>query len=442
MTRITVALLVALTLALPAAFPAAASAQEEARDPVVRESTVAGIPVIYKPIEANEVIAVRLYLEGGSANLTPETAGIENFMAAAATRGTEKYSRDEFAARAAATGTAIGAQANPDFTVITLQAVSAHWDEAWDLFTQAALHPTFPAEEVELVRDQIVNQLNGRLDNPDAYLALLANEQLYAGHPYAIDPLGTVEAVEALAREDLASRHAQRMTKENLLIVVVGNVPREDLERKIEAAFGALPADGDAAVPVPELEPSGSVVDVTERELPTNYIRGQFVSPDPSHLDFPAMQVATDILSDRFFEEVRTKRNLSYASFAGLSQRRANYGLLYVTAVQPDTTLAVMFHEVERLKTEPITAERLAENVNVFLTQYWLAQETNMGQAATLGAFEIVGGGWENAAQFVSSVREVTPADIQRVAESYLKDFHFVVIGDPATIDDTLFTSL
>jgi predicted Zn-dependent peptidase len=432
--------LIAGFVAIALVLPGAAAAQGQG--PGVTEFTVAGIPVIYKPIEANEVIAVRLYLKGGSANLSPETSGIESFMATAATRGTEEYSRDEFAARSAATGTAIGANANPDYTVITLQAVSEHWDEAWNLFSQATLHPTFPAEEVELVRDQIVNQLKGRLDNPDAYLALLANQQFYAGHPYEVDPLGTVESVEALEPEELGSWHARRMTKENLLLVVVGNVSREDIERKVEASFGALPATGGASNPVPPTQPSDPRVDVTERELPTNYIRGQFASPDPGHPDFPAMQVATDILSDRFFEEVRTKRNLSYAVFAGLSQRRANYGLVYVTAVDPDTTLPVMLHEVERLKTEPITDERLAENVNVFLTQYWLAQETNMGQAATLGAFEVVGGGWEKAADFVEGVRNVTPADIQRVSETYLKDFRFVVIGNPATIDDTLFTSL
>ncbi|CAN5862707.1 pitrilysin family protein [soil metagenome] len=434
--------ILSLAFALSFAVPAAGAAQEEAGRPAVSEFLVAGIPIVYKPIEANEVIAVRLYLRGGSANLTAQTAGIENFMTAAATRGTEKYTRDEFAALSAATGTAIGANANPDYTVISLQAVSEHWEEAWDLFTQAALHPTFPADEVELVRDQLVNQLKGRLDNPDAYLALLANEQFFAGHPYAIDPLGTVEAVEAIAPEDLARRHAERMTKENLLLVVVGNIPREDIERKVAAAFGHLPATGGASHPVPSIPPSGSRVQVTERELPTNYIRGQFASPDPSHPDFPAMQVATDILSDRFFEEVRTKRNLSYAAFAGLSQRRANYGLVYVTAVQPDTTLAVMLHEVERLKNEPISAERLAESVSVFLTQYWLAQETNMGQAATLGAYELVGGGWEKAAEFVEGVRNVEPADLQRVAETYMKDIQFVVIGNPATIDDTLFTSL
>ena len=428
--------------ALALAFPAGGAAQGVEGGPVVSEFSAAGIPVIYKPIEANEVIAVRLYLRGGSANLSAETAGIENFMAAAATRGTEKYSRDEFAARSAATGTAIGSNANPDYTTITLQAVSEHWDEAWDLFTQAALHPTFPAEEVGLVRDQIVNQLKGRLDNPDAHLALLANEQFYAGHPYAIDPLGTVEAVEALEPEDLARWHEQRLTKENLLLVVVGNVAREDIEGKIEAAFGGLPESGGASNPIPEIQPADPRVEVTQRELPTNYIRGQFVSPDPGHPDFPAMQVATDILSDRFFEEVRTKRNLSYAAFAGLSQRRANYGLVYVTAVEPDTTLTVMLHEIERLKIEPITDERLAESVNVFLTQYWLAQETNMEQAAILGAYEIVGGGWEKAAEFVDGVRNVTPADIRRVAETYMKDIQFVVIGNPDSIDDALFTSL
>lgn len=433
--------LAVLCLAL-VALPAAVAAQGADPAPQPVGFTVAGIDVVFKPIRANEVVAARLYLKGGSANLTPETAGIENLMAAAAIRGTEKYDRDEFAALAARTGTAMGANANPDYTVASVQAVSRYWDEAWDLFTQAALHPTFPADEVEQVRAQLVNQLKGRLDNPDAQLQILANAQLYAGHPYVVDPLGTAEAVEALTRDDLAAWHARRMTKENLLLVVVGNVTRADVEAKVAAAFGGLPSTGGTTGEIPPVTPAGPEVAVTERELPTNYIRGQFLAPHPGEADYAAMQVALDILSDRLFEEVRTKRNLSYAVFAGQSQRRVNYGLLYVTAAEPDTTLEVMLHEVERLKSEPITAERLAENVNIFLTNYWLGLETNMEQAAALGAFEVVGGGWENAAEFARRVQAVTPSDIQRVARTYLRNFHFVVIGDPDRIDRTLFSSL
>ena len=126
---------------------------------------------------------------------------------------------------------------------------------------------------------------------------------------------------------------------------------------------------------------------------------------------------------------------------AGLSQRAANYGILYVTAVDPGTTLPVMLAELDRLKNEPISAERLAESVNVFLTQYWLGQETNMGQAQSLGTYELVGGGWERADTFSDRVRAVTPADIQRVARLYLDNIQYAVIGDPADIDQALFTS-
>jgi zinc protease len=407
----------------------------------VTEFEVAGIPVIYKPIEANEVVAVRLYLKGGSAAHTPALAGIENFIANVSQRGTEKYDRDAFAALSAATGTAIGAEANADFTAYFVQAVEEHWDEAWDLFAQAVRYPTFPTEEVELVRGQLINQLQGRQDNPDAHLAVLANNLLYEEHPYAIDPLGTVTSVTAITPDDMRRWHRERLTRENIVIVVVGGVPRDDLERKVAAAFADLPATGGAPREVPRITSSEPRVQVTERELPTNYIRGQFPAPNPAHANFAAMRIAIEILSDRLFEEVRTKRNLTYAVQAGLSQRSGNYGLLYVTAVDPGTTLPVMFGEVDRLKNEPISAERLAQSVNVFLTQYWLGQETNMGQAQTLGTYEMVGGGWQNADTFGDRVRAVTPADIQRVAREYLENVQFAVIGDPADIDQALFTS-
>jgi zinc protease len=431
----------ALATAALSAGVGATRAEAQAQRPQGSEFVVADIPVVHLPIAANDVIAVRLYLKGGSANLTPERAGIENFMAVASRRGTQKYSRDEFAALTAATGTAIGSDANPDYTGYSLQAIREHWDAAWDLFAQAVRYPTFPGPEVELVRGQLVNQLRGRADNPDAHLAVLANALLYAGHPYAVDPLGTVETVGALTAADLRRWHAERLTKENLLIVVVGNVARDDLTRKITDAFDGLPRAGGTVRPVPRVTTTAPKLEVTQKELPTNYIRGQFTAPDPSHPDFPALRVAIDILSNRFFEEVRTKRNLSYAVQAALSQRHANYGILYVTAVQPDTTLRVMLAEVESLKNEPITPARLAQSVNGFLTQYWLAQETNMGQAGTLGTYELVGGGWENAEAFTQRVRAVTSADIQRVAREYLKNVHFAVIGNPARVDRALFTS-
>lgn len=409
--------------------------------PDIVEFEVAGIPVIHKPIEANDVIAVRLVLEGGSANLTSETQGIESLMGMLLTRGTESYSKEEFANRAQATGTQIGGQALHDYSVATLQAVGDHWDAAWELFTEAVLRPTFPEEEFELARAQMLEGLRARTDNPDAYLQLLANNLYYAGHPYEMDPQGTIESVSTLTRDDVARHHAERLSKENLVMVVVGNVDRADLEAKIAASFGELPETGGTAGTIPPVTPGPEELEIVERDIPTNYIRGQHRAPSLGDPDYPAMQAALAALQWRLFEEVRTKRNLSYAVQAGISQRKENFGLLYVTAVEPDTTIKVMFHEVDRIRDELMTTTELGEFINPYLTGYWMGQETNMGQANMLATYEVVGGGWENAVDFQGRLRAVTPEDVQRVANDYIGGYRFAVIGDPEKIDTELITA-
>lgn len=401
----------------------------------------AGIPVIHKRVTANDVIAVRMYLKGGSANLTPETQGIENFIGSVMTRGSEKFDKDEFAARAQATGTRIGGMATYDYSVATLQAVAEHWDASWDLFTQAVLHPTFPESEVELARAQILDELRQRVDDPDDYLRLLANDLFYSGHPYQLDPDGTVESIGNLTRDDLASWHSDRLSKENLVFVVVGNVGREDLDAKISSAFGALPERGGSARMAPPLAPGAERLRTIERDIPTNYIRGQFRAPAPESPDYPAIEAAMSVLDERLFEEVRTKRGLSYAVQAGVSVRRANYGVLYVTAVEPDTTIKVMFREVDRLKQEDLTPEELAGYVSPYLTRHWMGQQTNMGQADELGLYEVVGGGWERALDYQEALRSVSPEDVRRVAAEYLGGMRFAVIGDPGKIDAEVITA-
>jgi zinc protease len=422
-----------IVLAAAVLIPAAGYAQTAAT-----KFEVAGIPVILKPVTANEVIAVRLYLKGGSASLTPANAGIERMMLAASTQGTTKYDKDTFNSLSTETGTRIGSETAMDYSVLTMQGVRQNWNTAWSLFTEAALHPKFAASEVELVRGQLVDEARRRSDDPDTYLAYLADSLFYFGHPYSAIPGGTVASLTAVTRDALAAWHKQRMTKENLLIVVVGNVSKADLTTRIAAAFGGLPAAGGKAAPVKAIASVTPEVVVVERSLPTNYITGYFAAPSLTDPDYPAFRAAMDMLGDRLFEEVRTKRNMTYAVSAGLETRQANRGRLYVTAVDPDTTVKVIFSTVKQLQKGPITTEAVAENVLPNLTAYLIGQETNMGQAAALGLWEISGGGYQNYNRFLANYRRVTGADIQRVAAKYLQHGRYVVIGDPKKITRTL----
>jgi len=86
------------TALLVASAPVAAQSR-----PAIEDFRVAGIHVIHKPIAANDVIAVTLYLTGGSAALTPKMAGVEEMIVSTVTLGTEKYTKDQFTALSTAT---------------------------------------------------------------------------------------------------------------------------------------------------------------------------------------------------------------------------------------------------------------------------------------------------------------------------------------------------
>lgn len=410
--------------------------------PKIDDFTVAGIHVIHKPITANDVIAVQLFVKGGAAAITPANAGIEQLIVDAAPLGTAKYTKDQFTAAATKNGAQIGGSAELEFTSMKLRAVRQNWDASWDLFAEAVAHPTFPESEVAVARGQLVNAVKQRTDDPDSYLEHLSDSVVFVRHPFAPEPRGTAQSVAALTSADLAKWHARRFTRSNLLIVVVGNVAHDDLVAKIGRSFGGLPASGGAVASVPALRPMTPSVTIINRSLPTNYIQGTFAAPPSRSADAAAVRLAVRLLSDRLFEEVRTKRNLSYAVYSFFRGGTVGRGAMYVTATDPDTTLKVMLAEVRRLQREPVSNERLQESRNDYVTAYWMGQETNLGQATQLGTYELTGGGWRNALALVDRMRAVTPADIQRVASRYFRNARFVVVGDPKKVNRALFQSL
>src|SRR5258707_15558352 len=102
----------------------------------------------------------------------------------------------------------------------------------------------------------------------------------------------------------------------------------------------------------PALSFPSSSVDVTTRELPTNYIQGMFSAPPITSPDIYPMRVASSLLRDRVFEEVRVKRNLSYAPDAFLRNQSANIFGLYVTADAPTQARSAMLNANTRLHAD------------------------------------------------------------------------------------------
>jgi zinc protease len=407
----------------------------------VEEFSVNGLKVILKKNPANEVIVAQLYIRGGVMNLTPEIAGIEPLLFAAAEKGTVKYPKERINAEQARMGTQIGNAVKRDYSLFQMRCVKAHFDRSWDIFADVIINPSLDSEEVELSRQQLVAALRQRRDNPDAYLELLGEAKFYQHHPYALDPLGTEESVSKITVAQMRQYLKDNLMASKLLLIVVGNVEKIDLQSKIFATFGQLPA-GNYKPQYPNMVKHPNATLYTEAQpLPTNYIAGYFTAPSLRDPDYYALRTAVAILQDRVFEEVRTKRNLSYSPEASIEDMFANCGKLYVTTVAPDTTIKIMLAEVKRLQNRLLNAEGLRERINLSLTSYYLENETNLAQANFLARFELAGLGWRESEKFVRNRRRVTPEQLMDAAQKYITNFQFVAIGDPAKIDEKLFTA-
>jgi len=409
---------------------------------LTEEFTVNGLKVILKKNPANEVIAASLYIRGGVFNLTAATAGIEPLLFDVAVKGTKKYPKEVINAELARMGTQINGNASRDYSSLNLRCIKPNFDKSWNIFADVLLSPTFDPKEVELSRAQFLTALRQRRDNPDSYLRDLGDSLFFAGHPYSLDPSGSLESVSSISIEQMRQYLKDNLMTSKLLLVVVGDIDKSDLEKKVTTSFGGLPV-GDYAPQFPAMvKHTNAQVYTVAQQLPTNYIIGYFSAPSIRDADYYPMSMAMSILQQREFEEVRTKRNLSYAPSAFFQNQFANCANIYVTAVQPDTTIKVMLGEAKRLQTELISPKELRDKITVFLTSYYLQNETNAAQASFLARYELAGLGWQASEKFVENMKKVTPEDVKRVAQEYIKDIQFVVIGDPAKIDEKVFTSM
>ncbi len=300
---------------------------------LVTEFDVNGLKVLVKRRDGSQTAVVGLFLRGGATNINEKNAGIEALMLDLASEASANFPRERMRSESSRMGTSISYGINYDYSAMIMGTTRRNFDRSWQMFTDVALHPSFAPDDFERVKNRLIVARNDDQDTPDSYLQQLQSRSIYAGHPYVNNPEGTAESIKRLTLEDVKRYHQQIMQTSRLLLVVVGDVDPQQIRERVAASLGKLPRGNYQASSPPALAFDSPTVDITTRDLPTNYVMGTYVAPSMTTPDIYAMRVASSILQTRVFTEVRVQRNLSYAPDAFLGSQRANVGGIYVSAV-------------------------------------------------------------------------------------------------------------
>lgn len=404
-----------------------------AADSATSTYTVNGVKVIHRHASISTVVA-NLYLLGGVQSAPAGQAGIENLLLQVSERGTVRYARDALRRSTARTGSEIVIEAREDWTLFGVRTTPAELDSTWAIFTERVMRPRLDSTDVEFIRVQLLAAVRQRDDSPDAMLDYLADSTAFAGHAYALSPVGTARSLAGITRADLLRFQREQFVKSRMLLVVVGNVDRPTVERLVSGTLATLPSGSFRWVMPDTLATSRPDAAIVRRPLPTNYLQGYYRGPPANNPDAPAMRVAAAVLSGRLFGEIRSKRNLTYAVSANFRDRALTSVGLYVTTTAPDSVLTLMLGEIRTLQLFEIQTELLRPIVQQFITEYFLENETSTAQADFLARAQLYRGDYTAGERFVAELRAVTGADVRRVAQRYLRNARWAYVGDESRV--------
>ena len=396
---------------------------------------VAGVHVILRQNNANNVVAANLYLLGGSRQLTDANAGIEPMLLEVSDRGTQRYPKNAQRRAMSRLGSEIVTAPSADWTMFGIRSSTEVFDSTWAIFADRVMRPTLAKSEINLVKAQYLSGIRQRRDDPEALADYLADSITFVGHPYAVSVAGNESSIQALDSAALREYHRTQFVTSRMLLVVVGNIDRAHIERLVTQSLGQLPRGSYKWEPPPRIPELATAVVVARRQLPTNYILGYYSGPLASGRDYQALRVATSVLTGRMFAEIRARQSLTYDVHAPFVDRAATAGGLSVSTVAPDTTLKLMRAAIVDLQQGMLDPAGLKQLEEQFITEYFLDNETNAAQADFLARSQLYGGDYREADRFMDEVKSVTPEDVQRVARKYMKGFRFAYVGDPSKLN-------
>ncbi|HEV2881161.1 MAG TPA: pitrilysin family protein [Pyrinomonadaceae bacterium] len=417
--------------------------------PTPEETTLAnGLRVVLVENARLPLVTYRLALRTGDAHDPPDLPGLTDILTGMLNEGTETRTSRRIAEDVARIGATLGAGAGSDNTTVAASALSQFNDQILDLMADITLRPSFPEDELELTKQNALQNLIAQRGQP----SFLANERLarviYGEHPYSVVS-ATPESIEAMSRDDLIRFHRRRFIPNNAVLVVGGDIRRADALRRIEELFGAWqPGEPEASeFPAPPARTRRTLYLVDRPgSAQSNIIiaNAAITRTDPDY--FPMLVMHTVLganASSRIFMNLREDKGYTYGAYTSLDARRTAGSFRATAEVRTPVTgdsLKEFFYEFARIREERVTEKELRDAQNYLTGIFPIRLETLDGLIDQLIQIKMHDLPDDYLQTYRERVSAVTREEVQRVARRYVTPdiAAIVVVGDADALADEI----
>ncbi len=341
---------------------------------------------------------------------------------------------------------------SPEYGSVSLSTLAEDIDKGLEIFADVLRNPAFREEKLDLRKQQAIEGIRRRNDNPIQLAWRNFSEILYGkDHPFGW--YSEIENVESISVDDLKEFHARYFHPNNIMLSITGDFETESLITKLENAFEGWEK---SEIDFPEIKPvereRTPSVHYIKKELPqTTMLIGHIgIKRKPDFPDLFALRVMNDILGEggftsRLMSQVREKHGLAYmvgsimqtslytnpGEFFAYSQTRAEKTAEAITLIADI---------IKGMRDAPVTEEELNRTKDSLINSFVFSFESSSQIAFQQMMLDYRGFAPGFLETFTDNIAKVTVEDVQMVAQKYLHPnaLTIVTVGNKENFDRPL----
>ena len=410
-----------------------------------------GLTVLIMEDHRLPAVSVNLSITGAGPLFEPsDLPGLAVVTAQMLDEGTQTRTSRQIAEEVARLGATLGASSSfgSAASAISASGLSDNFEEWFALFTDVLLHPAFPADELDKLKQRLKASLRQQRSSPGFLVSERFNRAVYGDHPAAVRS-ATPESVDAFTSEALAQWHRERYAPQNAILSFAGDVSASDLLPKLEKWLGEWErTELEIKLPPNPTPVPAKKVYVVDRpnSVQTSLTMGN-IAIDRRDSDYIPMVVMNRVLGQgpaaRLFLNLREEKGYTYGVSSSFTALMYPGPWRVGGSLRTEVTEGAMtefLYELGRIRDEAVPEKELEEAKRAMVANFALSLERPTQLLSYARIIKIYGFPEDYWDTYPAKLMAVTAAEVQRVARTYLNldTMQVVAVGNAGKIKEIM----
>jgi len=397
-----------------------------------------GMVLLVKENHALPVVMVNIIIKAGAVMEPPEKAGLAHLTAGLLTKGAGSMSATDISEAIDFIGGSLGFGGGDDYASGSLTILKKDEDTGFSLLATTLLKPKFDQDEIDRLKKSVKAGIIRGEQDPGTVAEKAFSKAVYGEkHPYGIPTEGTLETLDNISREDIASFYERYYAPNNTIMAVVGDITADEAKALIAKHLSTWQKKEVAEPTFPPLPaPKGVETIKIDRDITQANILMGHAGVRREDPDYYKLYVMNYILGgggfvSRLLDKIRDDMGLAYDVHSYFYPSKYGGGFQVgmstknASAKQAvDEALRIM----EGMRNQPVTDKELQGAKDYITGSFPMKTDTNAKIAGLLTQVEYYNLGLDYFDMYESEINKVTKEDIQKAAQKYLHPDNLYIV--------------